>query len=290
VTPLTRDELADVLGIAGPPGSAPVVARQAPGLDGPVIEVVAGDQVLQCPWRVPARPNGATVVLPWYDVDSMFAAMRPEPGLAVQRKKFPVADELLALGFAIVVVPWWAEAMGRRSPHADLTGRYGPPAAAMLAAGWRTALGRSLADVLAVVELLAQEPAQEGKLAVWGHSLAGKLSLFSAALDDRLQACVTHELGLGWEHSNWFEPWYLGEVRPEFDCDAVLALIAPRPVLYGAGHGFDAEPGLTMARSVRVGDWAPEIIEHHAGHRPTEQTRQQTCRWLAERLGVGIAA
>lgn len=280
---VTRVALQRVLGLPGPAGAA-VSARKVSTSDGPAIEVASGGQVLHCPWRRPANPNGATVVLPWYDVDSMFAAAEPEPGLAVQRTKFPVADELLALGFTVVVVPWWAEDLGRRSRHGDLAGRYGPPAEAILGQGWTTGLARSLADVIAVVDLLADNSVGEGKLAIWGHSLAGKIALFAAALDERLEACVTHELGLGWEHSNWFDPWYLGDVRPEFDCDAVLALVAPRPVLYGAGHGFDGDPGLAMARSVRVGDWAPETVEHHAGHRPTPGTRQETYAWLVDRL------
>lgn len=275
-TAVTRADLAAVLGWPGPG----VVAET--GDD--AITLHAQGQQLTCPWLRPDGPTAATVVLPWYDVDSLFAEVRPDPTLAVDRVKLPVADELLALGFAIVVVPWWAEELARRSAATDLAGRYGPPTTTILAQGWRTGLARSVADVLAVVDALAADPARSGRLAIWGHSLAGKLSLFSAALDERLQACVTHELGLGWPHSNWFDPWYLGQVRPDFDCDAVLALVAPRPLLYGAGHGFDSDPSLAMARSVRVGDWTPTVLEHRAGHRPSARTRQESYAWLAAQL------
>lgn len=290
-------DVAALTTLVGLPGSTANV-EVVPAGTGPAagggreIVLLDGDLELRCPWLRPGDTaddaagawNGATVVLPWYDVESMFAEAVPSPARGIERRKFPVADDLLERGFGIVVVPWWAEEMGAGSTSRALHDRYGPAAEAVLDQGWRTGMGRSLRDILAVVEVLASQPDEAGPIGTWGHSLGGKLSLFTAAVDERVGACVTHELGFGWDHSNWWDPWYFGGVRPEFDCDAVLGLVAPRPVLYGAGHGFDAEASLAMVRSVTDADWRAEVVEHHNGHRPPPEVLHQTYDWLTAQL------
>jgi len=283
--------LSSQLGLPGSPVTVEITrADSGPAADGGrEIVLLDGDLELRCPWLrpgagAPGEWNGATVVLPWYDVESMFADAAPDPARGIERKKFPVADDLLDRGFGIVVVPWWAEAVGAASTSRALHDRYGPAAEAALRAGWRTGLGRSLRDVLAVVEVVASGEDEAGPIATWGHSLGGKLSLFTAALDDRVAACVTHELGFGWANSNWWDPWYFGDVRPEFDCDAVLALVAPRPVLYGAGHGYDGDDALAMVRGVEVDGWQASVLEHHNGHRPPDEVLRQSYDWLSEQL------
>lgn len=236
---------------------------------------------LTCPWQQPDDWNGVTVVLPWYDTDSLFADTVPDPRRSFERNKLPVATQLLERGFGVVAIGWWAEELAVSSPERALADRYGPPAALTLEQGWATGLGRSMRDILSVVEMIA---ADAGKLAIFGHSLGGKLALFAAALEPRLAACITHELGLGWEHSNWWDQWYFGEVRPGFDCDQILSLVAERPILYGAGHGFDAEPGIALARSVATDTWQVDILEHHNGHRPSTEVLEQAWTWLEKQL------
>ncbi|HIT77085.1 MAG TPA: hypothetical protein IAA98_16015 [Candidatus Avipropionibacterium avicola] len=269
-------DAADLSTLLGLPGSTAHVdvARTA---DGREVVLVADDLTLTCPWQQPDDWNGATVVLPWYDTESLFADLPPDPRRPFVRTKFSVATDLLARGFGIVAIPWWAEELAISSPERNLADRYGAPAAAALEQGWSTGLGRSMRDVLTVVETIDPDA---GRLAILGHSLGGKLALFAAALDPRLSACVTHELGLGWDHSNWFDPWYFGEVRPDVDCDQILALVAPRPVLYGAGHGFDGDEGIAMARSVATDDWQVDILEHHNGHRPSPEALADAYTWL----------
>ncbi len=271
-------DTADLSQLLGLPGTAAHVEVRRSG-SGREVVIHADDLVLTCPWVHPDDWNGVTVVLPWYDTDSLFADTNPDPRRQFERKKLPVATDLLGRGFAVVAIGWWAEEIAASSPARSLADRYGPPAAVTQQQGWATGLGRSMRDVLAVVETIA---AEAGKLAIFGHSLGGKLALFAAALEPRIEACITHELGLGWDHSNWWDPWYFGDVRPDFDCDQILSLVAERPILYGAGHGFDAESGIAMAQSVATDTWQVDILEHHNGHRPSVEVLEQAWTWLEE--------
>src|SRR5699024_4546710 len=104
--------LSSQLGLPGSPVTVEITrADSGPAADGGrEIVLLDGDLELRCPWLrpgagAPGEWNGATVVLPWYDVESMFADAAPDPARGIERKKFPVADDLLDRGFGIVVVP-----------------------------------------------------------------------------------------------------------------------------------------------------------------------------------------
>src|SRR5690625_6759871 len=81
-----------------------------------------------------------------------------------------------------------------------------------------TGLGRSIGDLMLAVSALQDSGLTgEDRLAVFGHSLGGKLAMHLAALDPRLDAGAAHEPGLGFAHSNWTDPWYLDGALPEGD-------------------------------------------------------------------------
>lgn len=115
-------------------------------------------------------------------------------------------------------------------------------------AAWAWAFSR-------VVDALDEDPrfADSPKIA-WGHSRYGKAALLAAAFDARIDGAIAHQSGTGGaslnrrkkgesvkaitrDYPHWFAPAYASfagrEEEMGVDQHALLALIAPRPVLLG---------------------------------------------------------
>lgn len=123
-----------------------------------------------------------------------------------------------------------------------------------------TGMGKMVWDGLRAVDYLLTLPEVDAsRLGCVGHSLGAKEVLYSMALDDRLQAGVSSEGGLGLPFTNWTAPWYLGEginTRPDLEHHQLLALTAPRALLILGGGG---QPPAADARSGAadfVQDWS----------------------------------
>ncbi|MFC7291288.1 alpha/beta hydrolase [Hirschia litorea] len=92
------------------------------------------------------------------------------------------------------------------------------------------------------------------RTAAWGHSRQGKAALWGAAHDDRIEAIIAHQSGTGGatltkslngesvkkiteEYPHWFNDAYASYSKRESDIPidqhALIALVAPRPVLLG---------------------------------------------------------
>lgn len=105
-----------------------------------------------------------------------------------------------------------------------------------------------------VVDFLAQEPAVDAKrIAAVGHSRLGKTVLLAAALDERIALAIPHQAGCGGtapsrgtvgesvKRINDVFPHWFNDTFPEFseqvdrlpfDQHSLVALCAPRPVLF----------------------------------------------------------
>lgn len=99
---------------------------------------------------------------------------------------------------------------------------------------------RMLLDALRAADYLESLPyVDEKRIGCIGHSLGAKEVLYAAAFDERYQAAVFSEGGIGLGMSNWDAPWYLGpEIKAagfEREHHEFLALIAPRAFLLLAG-------------------------------------------------------
>ena len=102
------------------------------------------------------------------------------------------------------------------------------------------------------------------------------------ALDERLQAGVSSEGGVGIGQSNWSAPWYLGEAileRPDLAHQQLVAMVAPRALLVIGGGGSPGElPG-----AAGPGADGPESWQTLVAARPAFELLQ-----AAERLGLLI--
>lgn len=146
--------------------------------------------------------------------------------------------------------------------------------------------------------LLAQPDVDPARIGAVGHSLGAKETLYLAAFDDRVQAAVASEGGIGLSSTNWNAPWYLGpQVRePGFPRNhhELVALIAPRPFLViageagnGAADGDRSWPYLQAARPVYelFTDQPPlGILNHRRGHPLPEELLPRVIEWLEASL------
>ena len=115
-----------------------------------------------------------------------------------------------------------------------------------------------------------------------------------AAFDERVQATVFSEGGIGVGFSNWHDPWYLGaQVRdPAFGHDhhELLALVVPRALVILAGEDAPAaadgaRSGPFIARAIEVARLGAEpprlgLFNHRAGHTLPPAALDLAIRWL----------
>jgi dienelactone hydrolase len=240
---------------------------------------------VECVVLAPAGEKRPVVIVPFYGTGVVVG----EPGSAkpgVDPAKRANAVHLANRGLTAVAVPWWFET--HRAEGSTLAEKYAAPAAEHQRRHEMTALGRSVADLIAVVDSLSAIPeADAGHVGAYGHSLGGKLAMFLAAMDPRVHAAVASEPGLGFAHSNWEHPWYFGNrVPPGHDLDEVAALIAPRPFLLIRGGDSDGPHNDDMVASARrrAGSNTLTTFDHDEGHTPSWPALDAAYRFLHDGL------
>ncbi len=155
-------------------------------------------------------------------------------------------------------------------------------------------MARMLFDGVVALNILAGLPEVDpARLAAVGHSLGAKETLYLAAFDDRLRAAVSSEGGIGIRLSNWDAPWYLGEGvrRADFPHDhhELLALAAPRPLLFLAGESGNAADGVRSWPFVEAampvyklygGPPRLGLFNHRQGHSVPPEAERRIYQWL----------
>src|SRR5699024_1631668 len=67
-----------------------------------------------------------------------------------------------------------------------------------------TGVGKLVWDGRRAIDLLFELPdIDTQRVAMMGHSLGGKISFYTAALDDRIKATIVSDFGIGWGFTNW---------------------------------------------------------------------------------------
>ena len=127
-----------------------------------------------------------------------------------------------------------------------------------------------------------------------GHSLGGKEVLYAMAFDERYQAGVSSEGGIGLRFSNWNDAWYLGKPidQPNFrrENHEVLALIAPRAFLLLAGNSADDERSRAFIEAVEPvyallgAAGKVRLFNHGLGHRYPSEARAVAEEFLDRHL------
>lgn len=274
-----------------------------PGYRGTVYRQPTSPETRQLVWVLepdePAATPRPAVLIPFYHPHLMLG-YDPDTGETLaDRPTVRFARHLLAQGYVVCcceafpfnTVPepaenvgfaWWqaaAEHLLARHPR------------------W-TGMGKLLHDTRLALDLLCAQPNLDpGKVAVAGHSLGGKMTFYTACLDERIGAAVASDFGIGWASTNWHNLWYLGDklAAPGFARrhHELLALMAPRPFLLIAGDvdGVESSPYLEAAREVYRRYGRPEALgcfDHDTGHTPTAEAMGLAWRWLAEVFGLPV--
>jgi dienelactone hydrolase len=168
-----------------------------------------------------------------------------------------------------------------------------------------TGMGKMVWDGLRAVDYLLTLPGVDPeRLGCVGHSLGAKEVIYSLALDERLQAGVSSEGGVGISFSNWDAPWYLGErihTRPDLDHHQLVALCAPSALLvlgggepggrsrpHGGADRLESWNYLEAARPAYALHGASEklgMLLHHKGHAVPPEAEAALYAWLDRYLG-----
>ena len=166
----------------------------------------------------------------------------------------------------------------------------------------RTLWGMILRDDLMALDYLASRPEVDaGRLGVTGISMGATRAWWLMALDDRLKtgvavACLTRYENLI-QHGElrahgiyYFVPGLLSH----FDTEAIVALIAPRPVLFQTGDRDSGSPvdgvhaiesAVRPAYRLYAADEAfQSIIYPGLGHVYTPEMWDRTLKWLEQHL------
>jgi dienelactone hydrolase len=234
-----------------------------------------------------------------YDLgkDELFMTMTNRPRLP--------GPTLASHGYAVLAID--AYCFGERNGHGpggpDEKGKDGEMTASKFNL-WvgRTLWGMILRDDLMALDYLASRPEVDAsRIGVTGMSMGATRAWWLMALDDRLKTgvpvcCLTrghnlieHEL-LSAHGIYYFVP----NVLAHFDNEAIVALIAPRPVLFLDGdqdinapvdgiHAIEAAVRPAYRLYGRENDFQ-SIIYEGQGHLYTPEMWQKTLAWLDERL------
>lgn len=242
------------------------------------------------PWRamlvLPAHLTTArklpVVIVPFYDVDS------PAGKNLGGRNFTPPGVRALAVlaaqrGMAALAVRWSGEndGPGYQEVVAGLAIRH--PGV--------TGLGYWVWQSRRLTDWLSEQPEIDpARIGIAGHSLGGKMALYAAAFEPRIQAVVASEPGISLSFSNYSDPWYFGPriklLAEGADQDDLLALIAPRPFLLVAGEDSDGDKSLSvLRRAARAYEslGAPGslfFLNHRTGHSPTPESVVSAMEWL----------
>lgn len=156
-------------------------------------------------------------------------------------------------------------------------------------------MAKMLYDAMRAVDVLESLPyVDRDRIGAIGHSLGAKEVLYLMAFDDRVQAGVASEGGLGFRTTNWNAPWYLGpDIHDEafpLNHHQLLGLIAPRPFLVlGGESGPGAADGdrswVLIDAALPVWKLAGEpvrlgLLNHREGHVLSDLSFDKLVQWM----------
>ena len=219
------------------------------------------------------------VAVPFYMAEHMLG-YDPGSGAVFPRyQRAPIMLQLLRRGYAVASADAYHLTYyeSNREPM-DFTRWH--EAAALLRQDhphW-SGVGKLISDTKLMIDALAHDPrVDEKRLGIAGFSLGGKMAFYTGCLDDRIRAILAVDFGLGWDQTNWRDPWYWGDQVEELiaagmDHIQLLGSAAPKP-LFILGGAYDTEESGEMLK--RTPGYPPEegrlqYLRYGADHFPTQ--------------------
>ncbi|MBR4961060.1 MAG: acetylxylan esterase [Clostridia bacterium] len=217
------------------------------------------------------------VAVPFYYPEAMLG-MDPFTGAPLSR--FTGIEMMLHLvqrGYAVVSADAYHLTYRESDRERDDFHRWHEAAEALLRdhPGW-TGIGKLTADTMLLVDALTADPRVDtDRIGIAGHSLGGKMAFYAGCLDERIRVILASDFGIGWEQTNWNDPWYWGDTvkllqEEGMDHASLLSCAAPKPMCLLAGQFDDMSSYEMMCRAEGYEDFPEhlQIIHHAAGHRP----------------------
>ncbi len=222
------------------------------------------------------------VITPYYDVDTPAGKNMGGRNYSPRGVR-SFAYLMVQQGYIAVGIRWFGESYGEHYGEAVANLKLRHPEL--------TGLGKWVWDSQRLVDYLYTLPEIDRKnIGIIGHSLGGKMTLYASAMDDRITAVVSSELGIGLEFSNYEDFWYFGDFIRNIDKSTnhheLLGLIAPRPFMLIIGDSADNDKSLyfiNSAREVYTLFGNPKNIgffNHRSGHTPTPESVYLSVEWL----------
>jgi dienelactone hydrolase len=248
--------------------------------------------VLYCHWHGGQYDNGKEEML-----RSEHTPVAPGPALA-------------ARGYAVLGID--AYCFGERNGHGPGSSERGG-AGELTASKFNLWFGRTLwgmilrDDLIALDYLVSRPEIDRERVGVTGISMGATRSWWLMALDDRLKAgvavaCLTRYQNLIAHESLKAHGiyYYVPGLLAHFDTEAVVALIAPRPILFQTGDQDDGSPidgVMAIEEKVRpafrlydANDAFRSIVYPGVGHVYLPEMWAQTEQWMDRHLGVTRSA
>lgn len=252
--------------------------------------------ILMEPKSVSLSPRPGAIV-PFYHPDLMAGYRLEEHKPIEERSNVQFGRHLVQQGYVVVcteafpfnTVPepednkgfaWWhaaAEKLLRDNP------------------GW-TGMGKLIWDTrLATDFLMGRENMDKERIMITGHSLGGKMAFCAGTLDERIQAIIASDFGMGWSFTNWDADWYFGkQIHDEnftLALHQLLAIHAPGSFLLIGGMADRPASWQYINEARKVyrlygREDAAGFFDHASGHQPTEDSVIAAYRWLAEQFGL----
>jgi hypothetical protein len=228
--------------------------------------------------RTRKRP---VLIVPYYDVDTpaaMALGGRNFQPLGVRSYAWLAAQQ----GWIAVAIRWFGESYGERYDEAVARLDERHP-------DW-SGLGKWTWDAQRLVDWIGTQPGMDsGRIAMMGHSLGGKMTLYAMAFEPRIRLGVASEPGISLKFSNYGDYWYLGarigRLPAGADQHELLRMIAPRPFHLIAGEDSDGEKSRAVLEQARIPNWDLRFTNHKAGHTPTPASIGEAFAWLRRYLG-----
>lgn len=255
--------------------------------DGELFEQANGPgTVQQTLLMLPKNMNGQSpaVVVPFYypdrmagyDLDTLERSSEPDIAMAlhlVRRGYIVVTAEAYHLTYRKLEDPdldrqnfkrWRLAADALLHDHPEWTG-----------------IGKLVADTQLLVDLLcADKRVDSERIGIAGHSLGGKMALYTGCVDPRIKAILGSDFGLEWDRTNWTDPWYWGDKVDQLkaatmDHAELLRISGLKPFVLIAGL-YDNEDALKVLQQAGYSDPSQYLfINHASGHRPPLDVLEQ---------------
>jgi len=215
------------------------------------------------------------------------------------------AEVLTSLGYAVIAID--AYCFGERSGKGPGGPEEKGSAEELTTSKYELWMGRSLwammvrDDLMALEYLFSRPEIDTGKVAVTGISMGATRSWWLMALDDRIKTgvavgCLTRYQELIAEQKLKYHGiyYYVPGLLKHFDTEAIISLIAPRPVLFMTG---DEDPGspvvgikkieaavLPVYNLLRAENNFESIIYPKTGHVYTPNMWNKMINWMNTKL------